>query len=154
MRIPRLRYYRYRLAAKAQLYGDQTLWWVFNDKGNVHSESGGLPIGIEVHAQAFAFSTNDEVNNMTFYKYKIFNRSSFTVEDCYFGQWVDSDLGKYNDDYVGCDVTRGLGFTYNGDADDDGQFGYGINPPAAGLDFLKVRLLMLTMVLITIKTVL
>jgi hypothetical protein len=74
---------------------------------------------------------------MTFYKYKIFNRSSFTVEDCYFGQWVDSDLGKYNDDYVGCDVTRGLGFTYNGDADDDGQFGYGINPPAAGLDFFE-----------------
>jgi hypothetical protein len=125
------------LGCQAQLYGDQTLWWVFNDKGNVHSETGGLPIGIEVHAQAFAFSTNDEVNNMTFYKYKIFNRSSFTVEDCYFGQWVDSDLGKYNDDYVGCDVTRGLGFTYNGDADDDGQFGYGINPPAAGLDFFE-----------------
>lgn len=125
------------LGCNSQLYGDQTLWWVFNDKGNVHSETGGLPIGIEVHAQAFAFATNDEVNNMTFYKYKIFNRSSFTVEDCYFGQWVDSDLGKYNDDYVGCDVTRGLGFTYNGDADDDGQFGYGLNPPAAGLDFFQ-----------------
>lgn len=121
----------------ATLYGDQTLWWVFNDKGNVHSETGGLPIGIEVHAQAFSFATNDEINNMTFYKYKIFNRSTFTVNDCYFGQWVDSDLGKYNDDYVGCDVGRGLGFTYNGDADDDGQFGYGLNPPAAGLDFFQ-----------------
>lgn len=122
----------------AQLYGDQTLWWVFNDKGNVHSEfTGGQPIGIEVHAQAFAFATNDEINNMTFYKYKVFNRSSFTVKDCYFGQWVDSDIGKYNDDYVGCDVVRGLGIAYNGDADDDGQFGYGLNPPAAGLDFFQ-----------------
>lgn len=126
-----------QLGCQAQLYGDQTLWWVFNDKGNVHSETGGNPIGIEVHAQAFAFATNDEINNMTFYKYKIINRSVFQVKDCYFGQWDDSDIGKYNDDYVGCDVVRGLGFSYNGDADDDGQFGYGLNPPAAGLDFFQ-----------------
>lgn len=127
-----------QLGCNSQLYGDQTLWWVFNDKGNVHSEfTGGLPIGIEVHAQAFAFATNDEINNMTFYKYKIFNRSTFEVKNCYFGQWDDSDIGKYNDDYVGCDVVRGLGYSYNGDADDDGQFGYGLNPPAAGLDFFQ-----------------
>lgn len=127
-----------QLGCQAQLFGDQTLWWVFNDKGNNHTEFLlGQPIGIEIHAQAFAFATNDEINNMTFYKYKVINRSTFTINDCYFGQWTDSDLGKYNDDYVGCDVVRGLGFCYNGDADDDGQFGYGINPPAAGLDFFE-----------------
>jgi len=46
------------------LKGDQTLWWVFNDKGNVHTESQGSPIGLEIRAQAFAFSTNDEINNL------------------------------------------------------------------------------------------
>jgi hypothetical protein len=30
------------------LYGDQTYYWIFNDKGNVHSESQGEPIGMEM----------------------------------------------------------------------------------------------------------
>ncbi|MCB0397691.1 MAG: T9SS C-terminal target domain-containing protein, partial [Flavobacteriales bacterium] len=121
----------------ARLFGDQTLWWVFNDKGDIHTESGGEPMGIEVHAQAFAFATNDEINNMTFYQYRIFNRSSFQVNNTYFGQWVDPDLGNYLDDFVGCDVGRGLGYCYNGDADDDGAQGYGTNPPAIGVDFFQ-----------------
>ncbi len=121
------------------LYGDETLWWVFNDKGNVHTESGGEPIGMEVRAQAFAFSTNDAVNDMTFYNYELINRGSQTLTNTYFAQWVDADLGCSQDDYVGCDVGRGLGFTYNGndvDATCNGQT-YGANPPAVGVDFFE-----------------
>jgi hypothetical protein len=69
----------------ATLYGDETLWWVFNDKGNIHTETGAESIGLEIHAQAFGFATNDEINNMTFYQYKIYNRSTFTLTDTYFG---------------------------------------------------------------------
>ena len=54
------------ILADQVLKGDQTLWWIFNDKGASHTESGGQAIGIEVRAQAFAFATNDEINNMTF----------------------------------------------------------------------------------------
>ncbi|MEW6469291.1 MAG: T9SS C-terminal target domain-containing protein [Bacteroidota bacterium] len=123
----------------AKLYGDETLWWVFNDKGNIHTETGALEIGLELHAQAFGFNTNDEINNMTFYAYKVINRSSYTVNQCYFGMWTDPDLGLYDDDYVGCDVQRGLGFIYNGDADDGGGAPgtYGLNPPALGCDFFQ-----------------
>ncbi len=119
------------------LFGDLTLWWVFNDKGNIHTETNAEPIGLEIQAQAFAFATNDEINNMTFYSYKIINRSSFVLGDTYFGQWVDPDLGLYDDDYVGCDVGRGLGYCYNGDEDDQGATGYGLNPPAIGVDFFR-----------------
>jgi hypothetical protein len=122
------------------LYGDQNLWWVFNDKGNVHTESGGLSIGMEIRAQAFAFATTDEVNNMTFYNYELINRSTFELADTYFGQWVDPDLGNAQDDYVGCDVRRGLGYVYNGDDNDEdasGNLGYGVNPPALGIDFFQ-----------------
>jgi len=119
------------------LLGDQVLWWVFNDKGNIHTETGGFPIGLEIRAQAFAYATNNSLNNMTFYKYEIINRSTFAVEQCYFGQWIDSDIGFFNDDFVGCDVTRGLGFTYNGTAVDPGVAGYGANPPAFGIDFFE-----------------
>ncbi len=106
------------------LLGDQTIWWVFNDVGNIHSETGSqFNIGVEIQAQAFGFNTNDEINNMTFYKYKIINRSSLSLNETYFGSWIDPDLGNYLDDYVGCDVQRGFGYCYNGDADDDGALG-------------------------------
>lgn len=128
-------------ACNAQLKGDKAIWWVFNDKGNVHTETGGNSIGLEVHAQAFAFNTNDEINNMTFYKYQIINKSSFDVNKTYFGVWADADLGGAGDDYVGCDVSRGLGFCYNGDLVDDasssGELTYGANPPAIGIDFFE-----------------
>jgi len=74
---------------------------------------------------------------MTFYRYKIINRSSLSLNDTYFGSWIDPDLGNYIDDYVGCDVQRGFGYCYNGDSDDDGALGYGLNPPAVGVDFFE-----------------
>ncbi len=119
------------------LFGDQTIWWVFNDVGNIHTETDAPAIGLEVQAQAFAFRSGDEINNMTFYKYKVINRGTITLNNTYFGQWVDPDLGNYADDYVGCDVARGLGYCYNGDADDEGPGGYGLNPPAIGVDFFQ-----------------
>jgi hypothetical protein len=121
------------------LKGDQTLWWVFNDKGNFHSETQGAAIGLEIRAQAFAFATNDEINNMTFYSYEIINRSTFTLTNTYFSPWVDTDLGYAWDDYVGCDVGRGLGYCYNGTAvDGSGEpEAYGDQPPAIGVDFFQ-----------------
>ena len=119
--------------------GDQTLWSVYNDKGNYHSETQGAPIGMEIRAQYFAFATNDEINNMTFYSYELINRSTYTLSGTYFSQWVDPDLGYSNDDYVGCDVMRGLGYCYNGKPiDGTGQVeAYGAHPPAVGVDFFQ-----------------
>lgn len=125
---------------RVTLYGDMNIWWVFNDKGNTHTETQGQPIGMEIRSQAFAFSTNDEINNMTFYNYELYNRGTLTLEQTYFGQWVDPDLGGAIDDYVGCDVRRGLGYAYNGDNDDQansGHPGYGVQPPAVGVDFFE-----------------
>ena len=125
---------------KSKLYGDYTLFWVFNDKGGPHTETTGVPIGVEVRAEAFAFKTNDEINNMTFYNYEIHNRSSFQLNQTYFTIWNDADLGYYLDDYVGCDVKRGLGYIYNSDGYDEtasGTNGYLDFPPALGCDFFR-----------------
>ena len=120
------------------LKGDQTIWWVFNDMGNTHTESQGQPIGLEIRAQAFAFATNDEINNMTFYTYEIINRSTYELRNTYFSQWVDPDLGYGWDDFVGCDVKRGLGYCYNGkDVDGPGTGSYSGIPPAVGIDFFQ-----------------
>ena len=127
------------ILADQVIKGDQTIWWVFNDKGNSHTETGGSAIGMEIRAQSFAFSTNDEINNMTFYSYEIINRSTYTLTNTYFSPWTDVDLGYAKDDYVGCDVSRGLGYGYNGAAvDGSGQTeAYGANPPAVGVDFFQ-----------------
>jgi hypothetical protein len=124
---------------RVSLYGDQTFWWVFNDKGGIHTETGGEPIGMEIRAQAFAFSTDDEINRMTFYNYELINRGTQTLKNTYFSQFLDADLGNPQDDYTGCDVSRGLGYVYNGDTEDETnqQVGYGFNPPAVGVDFFE-----------------
>lgn len=129
---------------ESRLNGDEVIWWIFNDKGNTHTETGGLPIGLEVRAQAFAFGTSDEVNDMTFYSYEFINRSSSTLFNTHVGYYSVGALGYDNDDRIGCDVQRGLGYYYNGDDfDEDYQGttlsikGYGDNPPAIGIDFLQ-----------------
>lgn len=121
------------------LKGDETLWWIFNDKGAAHTESQSqYAIGLEIRAQAFAFTMNNEINDMTFYSYEIINRSTFRLDSTYFSQWVDPDLGYAFDDYVGCDVERGLGYCYNGkDSDGPGTGAYSGNPPAVGIDFFQ-----------------
>ena len=125
---------------RISLYGDETHWWVFNDKGNIHTETNGDPIGMEIRAQAFSFASNDEVNRMTFYNYEFINRGTQTLYNTYFSQYLDADIGNYADDYTGCDVSRGLGYMYNGDLIDEsdgGKLGYGENPPAIGCDFFE-----------------
>ncbi|MCH2213838.1 MAG: T9SS C-terminal target domain-containing protein [Flavobacteriales bacterium] len=122
------------------LFGDFSMYWIFNDKGNIHTESQGEPIGMEIQAQMFGFNTNDEINNMTFCNYVLINRGSLTLEETFFAQWVDTDLGNPTDDYVGCDVQRGLGYSYNGsnfDGSSTSGPGYGEQPPAIGIDFFE-----------------
>ncbi|MDR2281575.1 MAG: hypothetical protein LBE37_00120, partial [Sphingobacterium sp.] len=121
------------------LKGDETIFWFLNDRGGKHKESGSLfSIGLEIRAQAFCFATNDELNKMTFYSYEIINRGSNALKETYFSKWCDPDLGFADDDYVGCDILRGLGYCYNGRAIDAGRpWAYGANPPAVGLDFFQ-----------------
>ncbi len=113
--------------------GDQSIVSIVNDRG----QNRNFSIGMEIHLQAFAYISNDELNNMTFYLNKIYNRSSFVLSDTYMAQFVDPDLGNAVDDYVGCDVPRGLGICYNANNNDPGISGYGDNPPSVGVDFFE-----------------
>ncbi|MFA6481753.1 MAG: hypothetical protein WCW62_04175, partial [Bacteroidales bacterium] len=124
---------------RPRLFGDGTLWWVYNDRGNIHTESGGESIGMEIRAQAFEFSTNDAVNDMSFYNYALINRSTYTLIDTYFGVYCDGALGWAYDDYTGCHVSKGVGYFYNGeDVDGKGEaWAYGANPPSIGIDFFE-----------------
>ncbi len=122
---------------RPEITGDQTLWWIMNDRGNTHNETETPPIGIEVHATAFAFNQAGDIGNTTFYKYNVFYRGDVPLEDAFMGIFSDPDLGNFDDDYVGSDSTLGLGYVYNADDDDEGSGGYGPAPPAAGYDFFQ-----------------
>jgi hypothetical protein len=123
------------------VYADEMIWWVFNDRGNVHSESNGQPMSMEIQALAFAYRTTDAVNNMTFYRYKLLNRNTLALRQTYFALWSDPDLGCFLDDKIGVDTTTGMGYVYNGDANDDAtcgtSLGYGTAIPALGVDYFR-----------------
>jgi hypothetical protein len=103
-----------RNAAK-ELVPDEMIFWIYNDAGNTHTLTRGDAINMEIQVQSFAYSTNDEINDMTFQRYKLINRATTDIRDTYFGWFVDPDLGCFQDDYSGCDVSRSLAFTYNED---------------------------------------
>ena len=83
--------------------GDQALFFVFNDDRKEHTETEGLPLGIEVRAMAYAFNEpNDSALwNTTFLHYEIENKSDTTYTDTYIGSFTDIDLGNAWDDYIG-----------------------------------------------------
>ncbi|MES2388851.1 MAG: hypothetical protein V4543_12690 [Bacteroidota bacterium] len=117
---------------------DQMLWYITNDVGNTKNFGGAQTndaIGLEVHTEAFAYATADATNNMTFYRQIIINKGTKYLENCYFGQFADPDLGFSGDDYVEVNVPRGLGICYNGTDFDPGVTGYGANPPSIGVDY-------------------
>ncbi|MDD3861251.1 MAG: T9SS type A sorting domain-containing protein [Bacteroidales bacterium] len=121
--------------------GDMALFFIFNDKADIHTETGGASIGIEVHALAYAFacSESEAFNNTVFLNYDIINRSTNLLTDVYVGLFTDFDIGGASDDYIGCDVGRGCYYGYNGDDVDgsgDGTLGYGEFPPAQATVFL------------------
>jgi hypothetical protein len=122
-----------------EIKGDQAVYFIRNDVGNVHTESGGEQIGLEIHMMFYAYRCDDipELNHTVFVKTTLFNRGSYNLNNTYIGTWVDMDLGYYLDDYVACNVPLNLGYTYNGDNDDEGSSGYGVNPPAQGLVYLN-----------------
>lgn len=116
---------------------DQTFFFVMNDRGLDKRFDGATTsgIGMEVQTEAFAYVTSDPRNDMTFYRNRLVNKGNRIIKECYFGQWVDPDLGYSADDYVGCDVPRGLGICYNGADIDPTLLGYGANPPTIAVDF-------------------
>ena len=120
--------------------GDESIFFIYNDDLD-HGETGGLPLGVEIHCMAWAFEEGNEeesLNSTIFMSYKFINRSLQTYYDTYIGIYTDFDIGAYYDDYVGCDVGNGNFYGYNGrPIDGTGEpTSYGENPPTQGICIL------------------
>ncbi len=120
--------------------GDMALFFVFNDTRGQHTESGGSPLGIEVHGMAYGFDLPNDpmMNNTIFLHYDIINRSVYSYENTFVGMFNDFDIGYTNDDYIQTHVPHGGVFGFNGTSiDGSGQtWAYGAHPPAMGMQLL------------------
>ncbi len=118
------------------------IFWIYNDNGGPHRNTNGQAMRMEVQAMAFGFQTSDEINDMSFYRYKLINRALSSIDSTFFGMWVDADLGCYLDDHIGCDTSRSLAIVYNETAVDGlggcgGTPSYGPNVPLLGVDYFR-----------------
>ncbi len=119
----------------------QTIWIDYDDN-NSYDFYGSLPIGLEVQETYWAY-TYSEVQNVIYKHVKIIykgteNSSSGSfIDSMYITQFVDTDLGVFFDDYLGCDTLLNLGYTYNYSNVDTAYDQYLQNPPAAGYVFLQ-----------------
>lgn len=128
--------YQPELGEYPDILGEQAIYFIFNDEES-HSATFGesFPLKLEVHGMAFAFSSQiDAFDHSFFINYKFYNRSERDYDSTYLALFADFDLGIAFDDYMGCDVQRGTFFAYNGSSLDDV---YGNNPPAQGITFLR-----------------
>jgi hypothetical protein len=103
--------------------GDETMYFVINDRVGPHTFTQTAPLGIQIAAIIYGFhcttGTGDILDNTLFYEYTYVNKSDTTYHDTYFTFWHDVDLGNWQDDYVGCQAELNTMFVYNGDSVDE-----------------------------------
>lgn len=120
--------------------GCETTYIIFNDDAGPHLSSFGEKLGIEVHLMLYQYSTNDYLDSTTFMDMRVVNRGNNVLNDFRTALYMDADVGNSMDDFTGCDTSRNLMFTYNGDAMDEtngGNLGYLTNVPCAAIKCLN-----------------
>lgn len=137
--------YEPQLGEYPDVPGDECIYWIMNDNAEPNTNSNGLPTGFEIHCMAYAYHCSKYeantlikgINNSIFYKYTIINRNTSDYRDVIVGHWLDPDIGSNQDDYFGTHVIQNMVYTYNSDAHDESEFGYGSRPPMVGLVMLN-----------------
>lgn len=121
---------------------EQAAFWIRNDANRSNGLTNAAPIGLQLHSYTFNYATHDNQSSI-YWKYDLFNKGNLELDDLRFSQWLDFDLGCNVNDYIGCDVQRGMVYTYNKSEIDieDGCEG-GVNSfsdeiPMFGYSFLR-----------------
>ncbi|MEX0602448.1 MAG: hypothetical protein WD295_03845, partial [Bacteroidota bacterium] len=127
---------------------DQAIWMVFNDANpdQALSFAGSLPMGVEIQRTIWGYRTPGSLEHMYFTRYRFINKGAGRLEyqtpaplfldSMHVGMFVDTDLGHFADDLVGCDTVLGIGYSYNGTDVDQAFQPFGIAPPAYGVQLL------------------
>lgn len=110
---------------KPKLYGDQTLWTVFNtlDSATISDNNnyGTLPVfPIEIQQLTYARSgyltdTSDIFSNTIFFEWTIINKGNQQLDSAYFSFWTDIDFYLNNNAYniPAVDSTLDIGYLWS-----------------------------------------
>lgn len=114
-----------------KITGDELHWMIMNDLDTAKSLKvfGVKPIGLEIQLSIFGFKDNPQLKDVLFKKYLLINKGNQTVSNMYFSYFSDNDIGGGSSDFVGCDTTLNLGFSWTST---NYNVQYGFNPPSIG----------------------
>jgi len=126
---------------RPDLIGDETVWCIYNDGLPQAQRRWDTvpPYGIDVRQTAFAFASAGALGNIIFIRYRFTYvglgnpNEADEMTDVYFGVWADPDNGDAENDVVGSDVSRNVGFTYDNQTDPI----WGDQPPCFMIDFFS-----------------
>jgi hypothetical protein len=93
---------------------DQIAWSVMNDVGNIHTLSKGGALHVEVQQTVWGYHSdkNTLLDNSLFYRYKIINRGTETIDTLYSSLWADVD-NCFDQDYIGSVPAKNAFFAYS-----------------------------------------
>ena len=116
-------------------------WFSFHDD-TPHTESNMIPIIMEVNTQVVAYRCTDNqfANNSLLLFYKITNLAKEDINSCYFGVFIDFQVGCPDDDYVATYPEKNIFYAYNSDGYDedcDTFTGFHENPPVVAVTLLR-----------------
>ena len=117
------------------IQGDQAIFFVFNDDV-IHTNTGGASLGVEILGMAYAYSHESFLDSVQFVQYTIRPKKK-ALYNFYASAFSDLDLGNGMDDLIGTFVDQNAVVVYNSTNDDQGPFGFGLNPPSAGMVVLS-----------------
>jgi hypothetical protein len=124
--------------AKQTLFACLTDGFIEEHKLGEGFGGGTAPIFAEMHWTSWAYD-NPGLEDMQFMRFEVINKSMRSWDSTHMAIVADPDLGFPDDDYIGCDTIRKLGYCYNS-SDTDGTGGgvsYGLHPPAVGFVWLN-----------------
>ncbi len=124
---------------------DQVAFFAINDldEGATTSLYGSRPIGMEVQVTLWAYARTGPLGDALFKKFTmLYKGTSDTpddarIEDLYFAQWSDTDIGSFSNDFAGVDTSLSLAYGYNAEEEDPRYQAFELPPPAVGYDFLQ-----------------
>ncbi len=121
---------------KPDILGDEMLWSVANDLDSTRTKRlfNSSPLGIEQQTTVWGFASNNDLTNIVYKKVRLINKGSNLIDSMFISIWSDPDLGGAGDDFVGCDTTLDLGFSFNASNFDNV---YGEAPPVIAYTFIK-----------------
>ena len=128
---------------------DQVIWFAYNDAGSFELYRSP-PISLEVQVTLWAYSpqTADEnfnfaLKHVLFKRYRIIYKGTAQtppdarIDSMFVGQFVDTDIGYFGDDFLGCDTLLQLGYGYNSSTLDKAYRPFGLAPPCVGYSLLQ-----------------